>query len=517
MQIASIAGTTPDRPQWRQSGRPEGAERGEASLFAAVLTAVIILVGYGFDSPLVLWCSLAPALWLAAAHPLRLVQLLAVTSPIFPVVRVTRDIVGAQQVSTRGLFLSGDDPVIIALAAAWLLAFMRSGARSRGWRPRALLWLLALYPAVVLANLGRLDGNQSIVSFLYYLKWAEYAVLLVIVPQLLTGAEAIKLASSFPRIMMMVLLISSVFAVYEVEESIRNGTYSQAASIPRASSFFGTLDPRRYGASEDPVNFGTYVMVAGSVALASMGSTKRSGWLPVGSFLGSLVALLLSASRAPWLAAGLAYGRVQKLGSSRVLLGALVIIFGVTATLAFAPQIWHATFSRFEALSDLNQSAERSASNRLEIALNSPVFEIDQYWLAGHGHSSYRFIAEEHLSRITTGVSRSLYNFFLTAWYDVGPAGLTLWILFFVQLRRKLASIHSRSPAPAVRTLAWGLSGALWGLGIASMFGEVPYNWRVMGAFYLATGVCLAADEAVRAAAARSFAGGFQQWMVVRS
>lgn len=494
--------------------RPDTAVRGEASLIATVLAALLILLGYFFDSPEILWSSLAPCLWLSASHPVRLIQLLAVTSPVFPVVRVTRDIVGAQQVSTRGLFLSGDDPIIVALGIAWLLAFMRSGARTTAWKPRALVWLLALYPAVVLANIGRLESNQSLVSLLYYFKWAEYAILLFAIPQVLTGMEAIRLASSFPRIMMAVLLLSAVFAVYEVEESVRTRTYSQAAAIPRASSFFGTLDPRRYGASEDPVNYGTYVMVAGSVSLAVLGAGKRSGWLPISSFLGSLVALLLSASRAPWLAAGVAYGRVQKLGSSRVMLGVLVLIFGATTTLAFAPQVWRASFSRFEALGDWNQAAERSATNRLEIALNSPVFEIDQYWLVGHGHSSYRFIAEEHLSRITTGVSRSLYNFLLTAWYDVGPAGTALWILFFIQLRRKLASIHLRSPVPAIKTLAWGLSGSLWGLGLAAMFGEVPYNWRVMSAFYLATGVCLAADMAARA----TFRGNasFRQWVVVR-
>src|SRR5262245_20857874 len=159
-------------------GRPDVASRGEASLIAAAMTAFTILLGYVLDSPIVLWCSLVPALWLATSHPVRLVQLLAVTSPVFPVVRLTRDIVVAQQVSTRGLFLSGDDPIIASLSVAWLLAFMRSGARSRTWKPKALLWLFVLYPVVILSNLGRLDNNQSIVSLLYYFKWAEYAILL---------------------------------------------------------------------------------------------------------------------------------------------------------------------------------------------------------------------------------------------------------------------------------------------------------------------------------------------------
>ncbi len=490
----------------------EASARGQVSLLAAVATAFIIILGYVLESPAILWSSLVPALWLATAHPVRLVQLLAVTTPVFPVVRLTRDLVGAQQVSTKGLFMTGDDPIIAALAAAWLLAAIRSGAGRRKWYPAALLWLLVLYPVIALANLSRLNGSQSVVSFLYYLKWAEYAILTIAVPRILSGTEALRMATSFPRLMMTTLLLSASFAVYETAEALRTSSYTKAAEIPRASSFFGTLDPLQFGASEDPANFGIYAMVAGSVALATMGSGSRRGWLPGMGFLASLIALLLSASRAPWLAAALAFGRLQRLGSSHMVLGALAIIFGITGSLAVAPQVWQASFSRFDTLSDLNQLTEQSATNRLNIALNSPVFEVDQYWLIGHGHSSYRFIAEEHLSRITAGISRSLYNFPLTAWYDGGPAGLTLWALLFSQLRRKLGQVRLRSPVPAVRTFASGLLGALWGLGLASMFGEVPYNWRVMGVFFLATGVCLAADEASRAPGGRfTFYLGFRQ------
>ena len=492
--------------------RRTDAVRGEITLVTALATACIILLGYALASPLILWLSLAPALFLAATQPIRLVQLLAVTSPIFPVVRVTRDFVGAQQVSTKGLFLSGDDPIIAALGVAWVLATMRSGARARAWYPTAVLWLLVLYPLVAMANLGRLDGDQSIVSALYYLKWAEYAVLLVFIPQTIRGADAIRLVGSLTRIMLAALLVSACFAVYEVTEAVRTGSYSQAALIPRASAFFGTLDPARFGASEDPVNFGTYVVVAGSVALAVLGANKRSGWLPGTSFLASLVALLLSASRAPWLAGTLAFARVQKLGSSRVMLGVLILVFAVTSTLAFAPQVWQASFSRFEALADWNFAAEQSARSRFEIALNSPVFDVDPYWLVGHGHSSYRFIAEEHLSHITSGVSRSLYNFFLTAWYDAGPVGVALWIVMFAQLRKRLTMIHRHCRTPAIRTFAWGLLGALWGLALTSMFGEVPYNWRVMSVFYVGVGVCLAADEAARSATVpRLFNWGVRQ------
>ena len=502
---------------WLESRRrrdtgSDSSSRGEASFLAALATAAIILLGYALNSPAILWCSLAPALWLAAAHPARLVQLLAVTAPIFPVVRLTRDIVGAQQVSTKGLFLSGDDPIIAAVGVAWIMVALRSGVRRRIWYPSALLWLLVVYLAIAAANLNRLDTSQSVVSFLYYLKWAEYAVLMIAVPRILSGAEALRLAGSFPRLMMTTLLVSAAFAAYETAEALRTGSYSQAATIPRASSFFGTLDPLRFGASEDPANFGIYVMVVGSIALAAMGSGGRKGWLPGASFLASLIALLLSASRAPWLAAAFAYGRLQRLASSHMMLGGLAIVFGMTSTIAFTPQIWQASFARFEALGDWNQANERSAVNRLEIAINSPVFEVDQYWLIGHGHSSYRFVAEEHLSRITSGVSRSLYNFPLTAWYDGGPVGLILWALLFLQLRRKLGQVEAHSPLPTVRTFAHGLLGALWGLALSSMFGEVPYNWRVMGVFYLATAVCLAADEAARTAASRvQFCVAFKQ------
>ena len=54
--------------------------------------------------------------------------------------------------------------------------------------------------------------------------------------------------------------------------------------------------------------------------------------------------------------------------------------------------------------------------------------------------------------------------------------------------------------------------GALWGLALASMFGEVPYNWRVMSVFYAGVGTCLAANEAARSAAVpRVFSWGIRQ------
>ena len=512
MQSTSTFEKARSRQPLSAKSRPADPGGGEVGIFLVLLTAFIILLGYFFASPAILWVSLAPALALAATQPFRLVQLLAVTSPIFPVVRVTGNLVGAQQVSTKGLFLSGDDPIIAALGVAWILAVMRSGARGRAWYPSALLWLLVVYPLVTLANLGRLDGDQSIVSTLYYLKWAEYGALLIFIPQTIRGTEAIRLTGSLTRIMLVALLASAAFATYEVTESVRTGSYSQSAAIPRASAFFGTLDPARFGASEDPVNFGTYVTVAGSVALAVVGVKRKSGWLPGTSFLAGLVALVLSASRAPWLAGLLAFSKVQKLTSSRFMLGALLILLAITGTMAFAPQIWQASASRFEALIDWNSAAEQSALSRFEITLNSPVFTVDQYWLVGHGHSSYRFIAEEHLSRITSGISRSLYNFLLTAWYDAGPTGACLWIVLFAQLRKRLTMIHQRCPAPAVRTLAWGMLGALWGLVLASMFGEVPYNWRVMSVFYVGVATCLAADEATRSLAVpRLFCWGVRQ------
>ena len=489
--------------QWRSYSVATPRRRDEATLAAAVLMAAILLLGYLLSSPATLWVALAPGLWLAATHPARLVQLLAITAPTFPVIRIVRDLVGAQQVSTKGLFLSCDDPIIAALGVAWMLAQMRSAHKRTEWFPAALVWLLVLYPMVNFANLERLEASQTIVSLLYYLKWSEYAVLLFLLPQTIRGEEAIRLLSSLGRIMMAVLFVSALYATYEIVESVRTGSYTQAAAMPRASAFFGTLDPARFGASEDPVNFGVYVMVAGSIALAIMSASRRSGWLPSASFLGGLLALLLSASRAPWLAAAVAFGKINRFGSSRVMLGALAVMLAVTGTIAFAPQVWQASFARVEALSDWQFASEQSAQNRLQIALNSPVFTIDPYWLIGHGHSSYRFIAEEHLSRVTAGVSRSLYNFLLTVWYDIGPIGIACWILLFVQLSRRLGHIQQRSPLPAARTFAKGLSGALWGLATAAMFGEVPYSWRVMGVFYLATGVCLAADQAARSTIAR--------------
>jgi hypothetical protein len=134
------------------------------------------------------------------------------------------------------------------------------------------------------------------------------------------------------------------------------------------------------------------------------------------------------------------------------------------------------------------------------ITLHSPVFEIDQYWLIGHGHSSYRFIAEQHLATITGGISRSLYSFPLTAWYDAGPIGLLLWGCFFVQLTRRIDRIRQTARDEDLRYLAIGLSGSSWGLLVASLFAEIPYAWRLMSTYYLATAVCLCAERVTASA-----------------
>jgi hypothetical protein len=237
-------------------------------------------------------------------------------------------------------------------------------------------------------------------------------------------------------------------------------------------------------------------MVAGAISLAMFGQSGQAmRWPVIAAILSSGVSLLLSASRAPWLAALAAFLKIQRIRSSKLILSSVAVIVCAAAGYLVFPEFWDVTAARFLSLGDLENASEGSASERRAVALNSPVFQVDEYWLSGHGHSSYRFIAEEHLSRITGGISRSLYNFLLTAWYDAGPLGLAFWILAFLQLLRRLEQIAASSSAPDVRALAWGLRGALWGIAVAAMFGEVPYNWRVMGFFYLSAGICLAAAE----------------------
>ena len=100
--------------------------------------------------------------------------------------------------------------------------------------------------------------------------------------------------------------------------------------------------------------------------------------------------------------------------------------------------------------------------------LNAPVFQWDNYWLSGHGHSAYRFVAEQHLAKFTSGLSRSLYNFPLTVWYDIGPFGFLLWCVLFVQLLRRFKRIANHSVQPELRALASGLQAGLFGLATAS-------------------------------------------------
>jgi len=470
------------------------------------LLAILILglsgMAWWNSSGVLLWSTLPGAFWIAYSYPARLVSLLALTTPMFPVIRVTEDLVGAQQVSTKGLFFSADDPLIAAFALAWI--FRRLGAGNRRFElfPGALIWLLALYPAVIAVNAFRLEPNQVLVSFLYYLKWGQYAILLFLIPQTVPIQATPDLMAGFRKTFLAALCASAAFAVYEVIEAVRTSSYTAAASFPRASSFFGTLDPARYGASEDPVNFGVFAMVGGSVALAFMGRLRlHEQWMTSMGVVAGFISLLLSASRAPWLAGIVAFGKIQKVGSIRLILGFASVGILMGTVYLVAPDLWSTTVGRFEAISAWQSASEGSAMDRVAIAMNSPVFTIDQYWLVGHGFSSYRFVAEEHLATITRGVTRSLYNFLLAVWYDGGAFGLVLWIVLFVQLNRRLGRIAAFCPWQHARALAWGLQGALWGLAMAAMFSEVFYSWRVMGTFYTATGVCLAADQYARRAA----------------
>ncbi len=465
------------------------------SLIPGLIGLMIAVVAYWTSSIWLLCTAVIPFLWMGLASPVRLVEMLLFTTPVFPVIRFVQEAVQARRVSTKGLFLSVDDPLIAALVVVWAIRVFQKTRVARELFPSALLWLAILYPSVIAINATRLDFGEVTVSALYYLKWLQYAMLVFAIPQMVPSAQVPRLLANSRRVVTLVICLSASFATYEVAESFRTGTYSANALFPRASAFFGTLDPLRFGASEDPVNFGVYAMVAGSIAIGLFSTKARAGGaLTLAGIIASALALLLSASRAPILSAALALGKIQKLRPAHVMALVLLVALGGLVTVAVFPEMLTITMERFEAIGDFQGASENSASDRLMIALNSPVFEVDQYWLVGHGFFSYRFVAEEHLARLTNGVSRSLYNFLLTAWYDAGPAGLVLWLAVFVQINRRLSMASTTSPSDHVRSLATGLRGALWGLTLASMFGEVPYAWRVMGFFYTCLGICLAGD-----------------------
>jgi hypothetical protein len=473
------------------------------TIFPSVACLAIALASYWLSYPLLLCASIFPALWIGAISPARLVQLLLITTPIFPVIRLVEDVLQSRQVSTKGVFCSADDPLITALILTWIWRWMRHRGNPRKLFPSALLCLILLYPLVIAVNAMRLSPDQVIISALYYLKWIQYAVLLIAIPQVVPAVQVPQLVASFRKLLIVPLAASALFAAYETFESLRTGTFSAAARYPRASSFFGSLNPLMFGASEDPVNFGVYAMVAGSIVLGLWTWTGRKGRgaLLVGLISG-VASILLCASRAPMLAAALAASKIHRFRSSHVILLLGGAVFLALISLVLAPQIWTVTVERFEAMADWQNAFEHSAQDRATIVSHSPVFQIDQYWIFGHGFFSYRFIAEEHLAAITGGISRSLYNFLLTAWYDAGAFGLALWILLFVQLSRRFRHIHRTCPSLDIRAIAWGLLGALWGLALASMFGEIPYSWRIMGFFYTCSGICLAGDAYYRRIAA---------------
>jgi hypothetical protein len=487
--MTALAAPLPAAEAWAPVHR-----RRDVFLAVAIMTSVpaIGITAWWWNSPLLLWASLVPALWLGCVQPHLLVSLLMLMTPLFPVVRLSYDAIGAQRVSTKGLFVSADDPLVAAMAlvAGWRM--LSGHRRPLDMTPGALIGLAALYPAVIAINALRLEPNQVQVSLLYYVKWIEYAALVILIPRLVPRSAAARLIDCHWRSLLLGVALSAAFAAFEIGEALRSGSYTAAALYPRASAFFGSLDPLRYGASEDPVNFGSYMTVVGAVSLAYLQGRRGAGAAGLG-VAAAVIGVLLSASRTPIVAGLVAYGKVQKLRAAQVLLALIVSASAAVGASVFMPELWSVTLTRFESTLAGDGAAENSAIDRLRIAANSPVLEIDEYWLTGHGHSAYRFIAEQHLLQFTRGVSRSLYNFWLTVWYDVGLFGIVLWILLFAQLHRALSRTAVQAANPNLRALARGLSGALWGVAAASMFGEIPYNWRVMGVFYNSVGVCFAA------------------------
>jgi hypothetical protein len=476
-------------------------------ILANLLALVILACGgaaWWFEYPFAIVAAFPVALWLAGAAPERLVTLLVLTAPTFPVARVAEEGLNVQRVTAKGAFLSIDDPMIAALAAAAAWRWLSRRGSGAELFPSALAALALLYPCVIALNLLRLEPGQAAVSFLAYLKWLQYACVIFLIPAVIPARAVPDLLRLYRRSLVLGLVLSAGYASYEFAVAIRTGSYTSAARFPRASGFFGSLDPSRFGASEDPVNFGCYTVVAGSIALAYSARADGRGVFSgtAGAFAAGL-GLLLSVSRTPILAALAAFQKVQRLRSGRVLLAVLPGVAALAGVYLLMPGVWQTSVQRFGAVLDWDANLESSAESRWTIALNAPVFTIDSYWLAGHGYSSYRFVAEEHLAGITRGVSRSLYNFLITVWYDAGLAGTVLWILVFVQLFRRFRTIREKARHSEIQALAHGLTGAAAGILVAAMFGETPYNWRVMGFFYASAGVCLAAYRWERRLAAR--------------
>lgn len=488
----AVAAQRPERP-------PAGGGR---ALLPNLLAAAIVAIGlfaYIEGQPLLVWAALPACLWLALQAPEKLIGLLLLTTPIFPVIRVVEDRLGAQQVSTRGLYFTLDDPLILALLLAAVARQLRHPGRRMEWFPLALLGLAAYYPLVIAANMERLEPAQSLLSLLYYLKWLQYASLMLVIPAALPPSAAPVLLRILRRCLAAALVASAAFALYEVGESLRTSSYRSAGLFPRASSFFGTLDPLRFGASEDPVNFGVFMMIGGSLALAAATHSRQGHWStrPLAA-AAALAGVALSASRTPLLAALAAYTRLRRVSLGQALATLATVLVLASSLQLFFPELWATTWVRFESIVFEELAIDGSASGRMSIMLNAPVFEMDSHWFTGHGHSSYRFVAEQHLSRFTSGISRSLYNFPLTIWYDAGFFGLLLWVLLYFQVRGRLRRIARSSRQSELRALAMGLSAALAGLAVASLFGEFPYNWRIMGFFYSCCGACLACDRAER-------------------
>ena len=159
---------------WADAARNRAAKTGSRLIENLLCTVIIAisLVCYWVEMPWAIWLSLPPALWVAFESPQVLVALLLLMTPTFPVLRVIDETLGSRDVSSRGLFLAADDPVIVALALAWLWRLLSKSSVRQALFPQAIIGLAILYPAVIAVNLMRLEWQQCQMSLLYYLKWA---------------------------------------------------------------------------------------------------------------------------------------------------------------------------------------------------------------------------------------------------------------------------------------------------------------------------------------------------------
>ncbi len=242
---------------------------------------------------------------------------------------------------------------------------------------------------------------------------------------------------------------------------------------------------------------------------------QREKWFI--AFILGLVALVLTYSRASWLAF---FGgmftigyfllkdrrvfRIVTAGAAAIL---LYLIF-LTVTQGFGSGTVDSTArqslrDRFvEAVSVYSWQQSYEGYGRFFFIINTPLIVVSHNPLFGVGPGNYGGGVAAALDNRTVynrlhlpfGIQNTygqIDNNWLSIWGEFGTIGLVIWIMIFVEIFRSAYFVQSVSEDTVQKTVAQGLCGSVVGLAILGFFGPYFEFRALMVYFWLLVGIAL--------------------------